>query len=142
MATEAARRRIRALGVMERVKTLDTERQARDTGAIRDRMRGLERDRQSLLQRISQESRVEGMEGAAYLGRFIRSIRAEIERLETEIARLRPELDAAEEALRAALAEQKTFEILRLSRMRAELRADRKRTAAALDEIALQGWRD
>lgn len=142
MATEAARRRIRALGVMERVKTLDTERQARDTGAIRDRMRGMERDRQSLLQRISQESRVEGMEGAAYLGRFIRSIRAEIERLETEIARLRPELDAAEEALRAALAEQKTFEILRLSRMRAELRADRKRTAAALDEIALQGWRD
>jgi len=142
MATEAARRRIRALGVMERVKTLDTERQARETGAIRDRMRGLERDRQSLLQRISQESRVEGMEGAAYLGRFIRSIRAEIERLETEIARLRPELEAAEEALRAALAEQKTFEILRLSRMRAELRADRKRAAAALDEIALQGWRD
>lgn len=142
MATEAARRRIRALGVMERVKRLDTERQARDTGAIRDRMRGLERDRQSLLQRISQESRVEGMEGAAYLGRFIRSIRAEIERLETEIARLRPELEAAEEALRAALAEQKTFEILRLSRMRAELRADRKRAAAALDEIALQGWRD
>jgi len=141
MATEATRRRIRALGVMERVKRLETERQARETAAIRDRMLALERDKQSLLRRISQESRVEGMEGAAYLGRFIRSIRAEVERIDTEIARIRPDLTKAEEALRTALAEQKTYEILRLSRMAAEHRAQKKREAATLDEIALQSWR-
>ncbi|MGR3452400.1 flagellar FliJ family protein [Pseudooceanicola sp.] len=141
MATEATRRRIRALGVMERVKRLETERQARETAAIRDRMLALERDKQSLLRRISQESRVEGMEGAAYLGRFIRSIRAEVERIDTEIARIRPDLTKAEEALRTALAEQKTYEILRLSRMAAEHRTQKKREAATLDEIALQGWR-
>lgn len=141
MATEAARRRIRALGLMERVKTLETEKKARETAEIRDRMITLENDKQTLLRRISQESRVEGMEGAAYLGRFIRSIRAEVERLDAEMARIRPELTRAEESLRAALAEQKTFEILRLTRVAAEHRAEKKREAAKLDEIALQGWR-
>lgn len=141
MATETARRRIRALGIVERVKRLETETQAAETAAIRDRMLRLEADKQSLLQKISRESRVDGVEGAAYLGRFIRSIRAEIERVETDIARLRPDLTKAEDALREALSEQKTFEILRLSRMAAELKADRKREAARLDAVALQGWR-
>lgn len=141
MATEAARRRIRALGTMERVKRMETEQKARDSAAIRDRMGRMEREKQALLRRISQESRVDGVEGAAYLGRFIRSIRAEIERLDTEMARLRPELNRAEERLRAAMAEQKTFEILKVSRIAAEHRAEKKREAARLDEIALQSWR-
>ena len=81
------------------------------------------------------------MEGAAYLGRFIRSIRAEIERLDAEMTRLRPDLNRAEETLRAAMAEQKTFEILKVSRLAAEHRAEKKREAARLDEIALQTWR-
>ncbi|WP_336043123.1 flagellar export protein FliJ [Pseudooceanicola nanhaiensis] len=141
MATEAARRRIRALGTMERVKRMETEQKARDSAAIRDRMGRMEREKQALLRRISQESRVDGVEGAAYLGRFIRSIRAEIERLDAEMARLRPELNRAEERLRAAMAEQKTFEILKVSRIAAEHRAEKKREAARLDEIALQSWR-
>ena len=141
MATEAARRRIRALGTMERVKRMETEQKARDSAAIRDRMSRMEREKQALLRRISQESRVDGVEGAAYLGRFIRSIRAEIERLDAEMARLRPELNRAEERLRAAMAEQKTFEILKVSRIAAEHRAEKKREAARLDEIALQSWR-
>ena len=141
MATEAARRRIRALGTMERVKRRETEQKARDSAAIRDRMNRMEREKQALLRRISQESRVDGVEGAAYLGRFIRSIRAEIERLDAEMARLRPELNRAEERLRAAMAEQKTFEILKVSRIAAEHRAEKKREAARLDEIALQSWR-
>ncbi|MGR3372826.1 flagellar export protein FliJ [Pseudooceanicola nanhaiensis] len=141
MATEAARRRIRALGTMERVKRMETEQKARDSAAIRDRMNRMEREKQALLRRISQESRVDGVEGAAYLGRFIRSIRAEIERLDAEMARLRPELNRAEERLRAAMAEQKTFEILKVSRIAAEHRAEKKREAARLDEIALQSWR-
>lgn len=142
MATEAARRRIRALGTMERVKRLETEQKARATAAIRDRMIRLEREKQSLLQRISQEARVEGMEGAAYLGRFIRSIRAEVERLDAEMTRIRPELERAEDMLRAAISDQKTFEILKVSRMAAEHRAEKKREAQRLDEIALQTWRD
>ena len=141
MATEAARRRIRALGTMERVKRMETEQKARDSAAIRDRMGRMEREKQALLRRISQESRVDGVEGAAYLGRFIRSIRAEIERLDAEMARLRPELNRAEERLRAAMTEQKTFEILKVSRIAAEHRAEKKREAARLDEIALQSWR-
>lgn len=141
MATDAARRRIRALATMERVKRMETEQKARDAAAIRDRMGRMEREKQSLLRRISQESRIDGMEGAAYLGRFIRSIRAEIERLDAEMTRLRPDLNRAEETLRAAMAEQKTFEILKVSRIAAEHRAEKKREAARLDEIALQTWR-
>ncbi|WP_375689928.1 flagellar FliJ family protein [Pseudooceanicola sp. LIPI14-2-Ac024] len=141
MATDAERRRLRALGVMERVKGFETDRQARQTAEIRDRMRKLVAEKQSLLHRITTESHVESTEGAAYLGRFIRSIRAEIERVDTLIHMLKPDLERAEEALRNALAEQKTFEILRISRTAALRDAARKREAAELDEIALQTWR-
>ncbi len=140
MATEPVRRRIRALSIMERVKRLETERQAQETGALRDRMRGFEAEKQTLIRRLSGESRTEGIEGAAYLGRFIRSIRAEVERLDTEIARLRPDLDRAEEALRAALAEQKRYEILMRARIAEDHRATRKREAARMDEYAKRAW--
>ncbi|OWU83174.1 hypothetical protein ATO6_20240 [Oceanicola sp. 22II-s10i] len=141
MATDADRRRIRALDIMERVKRLETEEKARAAGQIRGKMTQLEAEKETLIQRISGESHVEGVEGAIYLGRFIRSIRAEIERISSEMATLRPGLNKAEDALRSALAEQKTYEILRLSRM-AELRhAEKKREAAEMDEVARQRWK-
>lgn len=140
MATEADRRRIKALGVMERVKRLETEEKARAAGVIRAKVDRLESEKQTLLRRLSGESRVESVEGAAYLGRFIRAIRAEVERLSADIAGLRPDLTRAEEALRLALAEQKTYEILRLSRMAEVKRADKKREAAEMDEVARRRW--
>lgn len=140
MATEAGRRRLRALSVMERVKRQETESRAAALGELRARMAVLERDKETLLRRITTESHVDGVEGAAYLGRFIRAIRAEIERTETEIARHKPELDRAEDALRQALAEQKTYEILRLTRLAEDREAQARREAAAMDEIGRQSW--
>lgn len=141
MATDAARRRLKALDVMERLKRLDTEREARSTAQLRDRMARLDSEKQALLQRLSGESRIEGLEGAPYLGRFIRSIRAEVDRISHEAAILAPEVAAAEARLRDALAEQKTFEILRLKRLTEERAAQKKREARDLDELSLMRWR-
>ena len=141
MATDAARRRLKALDVMERLKRLDTEREARSTAQLRDRMARLNSEKQALLQRLSGESRIEGLEGAPYLGRFIRSIRAEVDRISHEAAILAPEVAAAEDRLRDALAEQKTFEILRLKRLTEERAAQKKREARELDELSLMRWR-
>ncbi|AWI86151.1 hypothetical protein CEW88_20630 (plasmid) [Alloyangia pacifica] len=140
MATEATRRRLRALQVMERLKSLETERQAAETGAIRARMDRLENDKTALLERLSGESRIDGLEGAPYLGRFIRSIRAEVDRISNDAAKLAPELARSEEKLRAALAEQKTYEILRLKRLAEEREARAKREADAQDELSLLRW--
>ncbi|MGR3321940.1 MAG: flagellar export protein FliJ [Pseudooceanicola sp.] len=140
MATDAARRRNRALSVMERVARLETEAKARDTAVLRDRMIALEGDRKSLLGRISSESQITGIEGASYLGRYIRAIRAEIERTDAGIKELRPDLDQAETILRAALLRQKSFEILKSQRLAEERRAARKRETAEMDEIGLRGW--
>ena len=140
MATEATRRRLRALQVMERLKSLETERQAAETGAIRARMDRLETDKTALLERLSGESRIDGLEGAPYLGRFIRSIRAEVDRISNDAAKLAPELARSEEKLRAALAEQKTYEILRLKRLAEEREARVKREADAQDELSLLRW--
>ncbi|MBY6006479.1 flagellar FliJ family protein [Salipiger bermudensis] len=141
MATDASRRRLRALEVMERLKRLDTEREARSTAQLRDRMNQLDSEKQSLLHRLSGESRIEGLEGAPYLGRFIRSIRAEVDRISHESARLAPDVAAAEERLRAALAEQKTYEILRLKRLSEERNAQKKREAKDQDELSLLRWK-
>ncbi len=141
MATDANRRRIKALTIVERVKKLDTEQLAREAGELRRQMATFESEKQALLRRISSESRVDGVEGGAYLGRFIRAARAEVERVSAKMSELRPDLDAAEDRLRAALSEQKMYEILRLTRLTEERNASRKREAARLDEIARQTWR-
>ncbi|APZ50358.1 flagellar FliJ family protein [Salipiger abyssi] len=140
MATEGDRRRLRALETMERIKRLDTEAQARETGALRARMDRLESEKQALLQRLSGESHIDGLEGAPYLGRFIRSIRSELDRISHEAAKLAPELARAEDRLRAALSEQKTYEILRLTRLSELRKAARKREAATQDELSLLRW--
>ena len=141
MATDAARRRLKALDVMERLKRLDTEREARSTAQLRDRMNLLDSEKQALLHRLSGESRIDGLEGAPYLGRFIRSIRAEVDRISHEASKLAPEVAAAEDRLRAALAEQKTYEILRLKRLTEERDAQKKREAKDLDELSLLRWK-
>ena len=140
MATDAARRRLKALDVMERLKRLDTEREARSTAQLRDRMNRLDSEKQALLHRLSGESRIDGLEGAPYLGRFIRSIRAEVDRISHEASKLAPEVAAAEDRLRAALSEQKTYETLRLKRLTEERDAQKKREAKELDELSLLRW--
>ncbi|MCR8550568.1 flagellar export protein FliJ [Salipiger sp. P9] len=141
MATDTDRRRIKALEIMERVKRLDTERQARATGEIRARMDRLDSEKQALLQRLSGESHIEGLEGAPYLGRFIHSIRSELDRISHEAAKLAPELARAEDRLRIALSEQKTYEILRFTRLTEARKQDAKREAAAQDELSLLRWK-
>ncbi|WP_323765214.1 hypothetical protein [Marinovum sp.] len=133
-------KRLRSLSVMERVKELETREQAGVVGALRARFDTLEQERAALLARLFGESHIDGLEGAPYLGRFIASIRAELERNGRETARLTPDLAAAEEKLRAALSEQKTFEILRLSTLRRQRKEAARRAAAAQDLQTLQRW--
>ena len=53
-------------------------------------MNRLDSEKQALLHRLSGESRIDGLEGAPYLGRFIRSIRAEVDRISHEASKLAP----------------------------------------------------
>lgn len=133
-------KRLRSLRVMERVKEIETREQARAVGALRARFDKLEEERAALLARLSGESHIDGLEGAPYLGRFIASIRAELDRNSRETARLLPDLSRAEEKLRAALSEQKTFEILRLTTLRRQRKETTRRAAAAQDLQTLQRW--
>lgn len=136
MATD----RLRALAIMERVKELETREQAAAVGALRARHDKLAEEREALLTRLAGESRIEGLEGAPYLGRFIGAIRAELDRNAREAARLLPDLAAAEDRLRAALSEQKTFEILRHSRIEQQRKERVRRAATAQDLNTLQRW--
>ncbi|MEQ5870655.1 flagellar FliJ family protein [Sagittula sp. NFXS13] len=133
-------RRLRALEVMERLKRMDTEREAQSTASLRDSMVQLEAEKTALLARLSGESRIEGLEGAPYLGRFIRSMRAELDRISHEIARLQPEVAQAEDRLRAALSEQKTYETLRQRRLSEDRKAARKREAHDMDLLTVMRW--
>ena len=141
MATDAAKRRLRALRTVERVKEMETQEKAAKAAELRAQVDQFETEKRALLNHIDGKSLNHWIEGAPYLGQFIRSIRAEIERLQFEISKLEPARNRAERDLRDALAEQKTFEILRLRRLAEEKHAAKKREAARMDDIARERWR-
>ena len=136
MATD----RLRALRVMERLREIDTRERATEAAGLRARADALETEREALLARLSGESRIEGLEGAPYLGRFINSIRSELDRNTRETARLAPELAQAEDRLREAMAEQKTYEILRIATLDRQRKEAAKREARDQDMQTILRW--
>ncbi|GGG67563.1 hypothetical protein GCM10011415_13260 [Salipiger pallidus] len=136
MATD----RLRALRVMERLREIDTRERATEAASLRARSDTLETEREALLARLSGESRIEGLEGAPYLGRFITSIRSELDRNTREAARLAPELAQAEDRLREAMAEQKTYEILRIATLDRQRKEAARREARDQDMQTILRW--
>ena len=131
---------LRPLAIMERVKELETRERAAAVGTLRATADQLATERDALMARLAGESHIDGLEGAPYLGQFIRSIRAELDHNAREAARLAPELARAEDALRDAISEQKTFEILRLTRLDQQRKDRARRATAAQDFQTLQRW--
>ena len=140
MATDHDRRRLDALATLGRVSEMDTRRLAADTAALRDSYARLEQDRAALLARLAGESQTPGIEGAAYLGQFIRSIRAEVDRLTREMRAMEPQVRRAEDQLREALLQQKTYDILHLTRSAALRKAQSRKAARQADALSLQRW--
>lgn len=94
----------------------------------------LETERQALEENLTLETR-------EYYGRFEGVIRADVERLDGELAKLETRVQIAQEEVRAAFADMKRVEIVRRRRQEEEAQEIQGKESMELDEMGLEGFR-
>ena len=135
-----SRRRIRALDVLARVKKQEAEAISRDLAALRAEIAAMEEEIADREHRMVHDIAVDTIEGSFYVAGYVRSLHAEIARLQERIKALQPRCDALEEAVRQVFAQRKSHETM-ADRMRLQMRQDRNRKEMALmEEQHLARW--
>jgi len=128
--------RLRKHSVEEKQKTL---------GAIYAEVEAIENRKQELIERLEKERQALdenlALETREYYGRFEGVIRGNIEKLNAELAELEIRLEAAQEEVRLAFAEQKRVEIVHERRQEEEREELKKKESRELDAIGIEGFR-
>ena len=135
-----SRRRIRALDVLARVKKQEAEAISRDLNALRSEIAAMDAEIADRQKRMVNDIAVDTIEGSFYVAGYVRSLHAEIARLQERIKTLQPKCDALEDAVRQVYAERKTNETVS-KRMSLQMRVDRgRKEMAAMEEQHLARW--
>lgn len=82
-----------------------------------------------------------GVEMLSYFGTYAEAVKERIKDIEDAISKLEVRIEAAREDMRSAFAELKKIEITQERREDEEEAAIEKKSAAELDEIAIEGYR-
>ncbi len=136
----AARRRLRALDVLERMTRHEMRDEAQRLGQLRAEIAGIGQQVAELEQRMAREARVTSPESAPYVAGFIRALRREITAAETRRTELEREADSLDEVVREKFRQAKVFDHL-ATQNRQKAAAQRERAeAAARDEMVLMRW--
>lgn len=126
--------------MIERLRRHEMEAEARELGQLRGRVAELETRRSTLLDDLNREAQFTSIEAAPYLGNYIRSVRAEVIRIDTEIDDLDTRCEALEHNVRARYRDMRTVGAL-LARGQARRAEDRlRRDTAQAEEQALMRW--
>lgn len=135
-----ANRRVRALGLIERLHRVEIEARTVELNILRDKMTDLERRSAETAQALAREGRIVSIESAPYVGAYIRDARAQIGALDRARADLEPQATALEDAMRESFRKMKTLATVasRAKQRAAQHRAARE--AADIDEIVLLRW--
>ena len=80
-------------------------------------------------------------DAAAYYGLYAENMRKKIGKVDEAIRRVNKRVEAAQEDVRAAFAEQKKVEIIQRNREEEEEKERADKEAQMLDEIAIEGFR-
>lgn len=80
-------------------------------------------------------------DAAAYYGLYAENMRKKIGKVDEAIRRVNKRVEAAQEEVRAAFAEQKKVEIIQRNREEEEEKERAGKEAQMLDEIAIEGFR-
>lgn len=137
-----SRRRIRALDVLARVKKQEADSLSRDLNVLRAEIAAMEEDIADRQRRMVHDIAVDTLEGSFYVAGYVRSLHAEIARLQERIKALQPKCDALEDAVRDVYIQRKTNEAV-AQRMRLQMRSDRERRETALmEEQHLARWQN
>lgn len=132
-----AARRVRALGVLCRLREREIDQVTGELRRLQERLAELEAERGRLESGLTENAQVDTLEGSFFLARYARDVRARITGLERLAAELSPQREALEARMRDLYVEAKTYESLE-TRIRAAAARDRARKeTTALEEAHL-----
>jgi len=133
-------RRVRALGVLTRIKEREIDEVTRDLSRLQGMIAELHKERDRLETELAENAQVETLEGSFFLARYARSVREAVGRIDKRVAEIKPACDALEARMRGLFTEAKTFESLE-TRIRASVIRDRRRREEAeMEEAHLARW--
>lgn len=133
----AARKRVRALSVLSRVKEREIDAVTADLRRLQDEVGRLRRDRQGLEEGLEENAQTETLEGSFFIARYARSVREQMSAIDRQVAELTPKLTALEDRMRELFVESKTYESLQARISVEEIRSRQRREADALEEAHL-----
>jgi len=132
-----ARKRVRALTVLTRIKDQEIDEVTVELRRLQDRLGHLRAERRDMERRLEENARTDTLEGSFFIARYARAVRVQISTLDHQIAEITPRSDALEARMRGLFAEAKTYESLQGRIQLEELRSRQKREAEALEEMFL-----
>ncbi|KAF0674660.1 hypothetical protein [Profundibacterium mesophilum] len=134
-------KRIAALALLERVRRHEMEDDSRALATLRGEIAELTDRGRALEGELHREAHAAGIESAAYLGDYIRAVRATLAGYEARISQITPEADRLETAVMERFREIKTFQSVRLAGLAANAAARDKLEADAQSEMVLLRWK-
>ena len=133
----AAKRRVRALGVLTRLREGEIDQLRAELRLLQERIGGMREEQALLRSQLEQNARVETLEAGFFLARYARSVRDRVAGIERRISELDPRRAALERRIQDLFIEAKTFESVE-GRIRAKAARERAgREAEALAETFL-----
>lgn len=132
-----ARKRVRALSVLGRIKDQEIDAVTAELRRLQDRIGQLRQDRRGLEEGLEANAQTDTLEGSLFIARYARSVREQISGIDRRIAEITPRCDALEALMRDLFTEAKTYESLQGRIRIGELRSQQARETAALEEMFL-----
>jgi prefoldin subunit 5 len=129
----AAKRRVRALGVLTRLREGEIDQLSAELRLLQERIAGLREEQARLRDALEQNARVETLEAGFFLARYARSVRDRVGGIERRISELEPRRSALEARIQDLFVEAKTYETVE-GRIRAT--AVRNRSIREADALA------
>lgn len=133
------------LQALIRIRKFDVEERQKFLAELYARQDRLTQKKEQLLQQLAEEEAnldAGSVEMMTYFGRFKAMVDDQLDDLAEEMTRLDAQVEVARDAVREAFAELKKVEITEESRVDAAKAAQDKKEGDALDEMALQIFRD
>jgi flagellar biosynthesis chaperone FliJ len=136
-----ANKKLRSLGLIQRIKKHDLEAEAAKLGSLRHEISQLETERERLLASLQRDARMQSIELAQYVGQFIRAIRSQVNLIDRKLEHLRMEEDQQESVVVDHFGEVKTYDIvIEDEETRQRQRLERSESLER-DDLTVMRWR-
>ncbi|MBO9428509.1 hypothetical protein [Sulfitobacter sp. R18_1] len=136
-----ANKKLRSLGLIQRIKKHDLESEAAKLGVLRHEISQLEAEKTRLLDSLQRDARMQSIELAQYVGQFIRSIRAQVKIIDQQLIGLRQKEEAQEDMVVDRFGDVKTYDVVIDAEKERRHAAQESLEARERDDLTVMRWK-